>query len=384
MITLKMLVENRENGKFNEEFGLSVLVDTHKNKFLFDTGYSNLFIENAKRLKVNLDKVDKVILSHGHNDHSNGIQFLPNRKTIILHPQTYKPRWALSTNKFSGFPISKQELMEKHNVVERVEPLKFYEDCYYLGEIPMTVSYEKNGNFATALDEELTQIDFTEDDSAVAITTNKGLFVMTGCGHRGICNAVEHAKKVTGQNKVYAIFGGFHLNNLEGQKAKIEGTIEYIKQNDIKLVFLGHCISDKVINYFKQNLKNVRIIKLAAGKTYNLFVTPLSSIKGNKMILDKDIKKQIYSTFDKEEEIDDSIADEVFTIVKKIIALHRNKTFTIAQLINYNAKNDIVNPLRQGKVSYCVKQVCKAFNIELIVTERSFGGLAYHIKHKKM
>lgn len=276
MIKLQILVENRKNIFLKDEFGLSVLVNAFDNTFLFDTGYSNRFAINARRLFINLKDVEKVVISHGHNDHSNGVQFLPNRKTIILHPNAYKARWSIRTNKFSGFPMSREELSEKHNLIETTKPLQIYPNCYYLGEIPMTVDFESGGNFATMLDEELTQKDFTEDDSGIAITTSQGLFVMTGCGHRGICNVIEHAKKVTGQNKVYAAFGGFHLRDLEKQKEKIDNTINYFKQNDIKLLFLGHCISDDVIKYFKKNLEGVKIIKLRTGKKFKLNLEPLT------------------------------------------------------------------------------------------------------------
>lgn len=277
MIKLRLLVENRRNIFLKREFGLSVLVNAFDNEFLFDTGYSTAFIKNAKRLMIDLKKVEKVVISHGHSDHSNGVQFLPNRKTIILHPLAYKPRWSIYTGKFSGFPLTQQELKESHDVVESSSPLQIYPNCFYLGEIPMTVDFEKGGNYATMLDEELTKKDFTEDDSGVAITTEQGLLVMTGCGHRGICNVIEYAKKVTGQSKVYAVFGGFHLNNLGRQKEKIDKTIEYFKQNDIKVLFLGHCVTDKVIKYFKKNLKGVKILKLRTGRKFKLLLNPLTN-----------------------------------------------------------------------------------------------------------
>ena len=151
----------------------------------------------------------------------------------------------------------------------------------------MTVDFEGGGNFATMLDEELTQKDVTEDDSGVAITTQQGLFVMTGCGHRGICNVIEHAKKVTGQTKVYAAFGGFHLRDLVKQKEKIDKTIEYFKQNYIKLIFLGHCITDEVIKYFKKNLKGIKIKKLRTGKKFKLPLEPLEQPSSAKTSEDK-------------------------------------------------------------------------------------------------
>ena len=277
MITLKILSENRENGKFKAEKGLSVFVNAFENKFLFDTGESNLFLKNAKLLNLNINDIEKIILSHGHNDHTNGVKFLPSGKTIILHPQIYKKRWSVRRKEFLGFDVSKSKLCEKHNVIESKEPFEFCNNCFFLGEIPMLVDFEADGNFATTIDEELTQTDYTEDDSGIAITTTQGLFIMTGCGHRGICNVIERAKKITGQEKVYGVFGGFHLRDLEKQKEKIDKTIDYFKKNNIKEIYLGHCITDDVINYFEENLEKVKVLKLASGKEFNLNLKPLKN-----------------------------------------------------------------------------------------------------------
>lgn len=273
MVKFKILSENRDNMQFKGEAGLCVFIDVFGNKFLMDTGLSDLFIKNAKLLNLELENIKKIILTHGHNDHSGGVQFLKD-KEIIMHPLAFKPRWSIRRKEFVGFPQSLQELKQCNNVVLKKQSFEFYKNCYFLGEIPMIIDFERDGNFATTLNEQLTMIDKTEDDSGIAITTNKGLFIMIGCGHRGICNVIEHAKKVTGENRIYGVFGGFHLRNLEKQKDKINQTIEYIKHNNVQELYLGHCVTDEVIDYFEQNLKNVKIIRLSSGKEYNLNLEP--------------------------------------------------------------------------------------------------------------
>ncbi|MBE5757623.1 MAG: MBL fold metallo-hydrolase [Clostridiales bacterium] len=274
MISLRILSENRDNGQFKGEGGLSVLVEAFGNMFLLDTGYSNLFLHNANLLGVDLSKINVVVLTHGHSDHTNGIPYLDDGKSIILHPASFKDRWSIRKKEYVGLPMSEEKLKEKHNVFTTKDPVEFFPNCYFLGEIPMVVDFEKNGNFSTTLDEQLTQKDFTEDDSGVAINTEQGLVVMTGCGHRGVCNTIEHAKNVTGQKKIYAVFGGFHLRNLIKQKDVIDSTIEYFKQNDIKELYLGHCVTDEVIDYIEQNLPNVKITRLSAGKECGLGLEP--------------------------------------------------------------------------------------------------------------
>lgn len=276
MIKLKILSENRDNCNFKGEGGLSVCVDAFNNQFLLDTGYSNLFIENAKMLNVDLESIKTVVLTHGHSDHTNGVPYLPLNKTIIAHPSVFKDRWSIRKQEYVGFPISAEKLQENHNVILTSAPYKVNDCCYFLGEIPMIIDFEKNGNFSTALNAELTIKDLTEDDSGVAITTPEGLFVMTGCGHRGVCNTIEQAKKVTGENKIWGVLGGFHLRSLEKQKSIIDSTIQYFKSNQIKYLYLGHCVTDDVIDYFEQNLNDVTIIRLAAGKEFDIKFKGLS------------------------------------------------------------------------------------------------------------
>jgi len=273
VIKVKILSENRDNGEFKGEAGLSVFIEAFGNKFLMDTGLSDLFLKNAKLLNLNIDDIKTIILSHGHNDHSTGACFLRD-KNLIIHPLGFKKRWSIGRQEFSGFSISEQDAKKLHNVILTRQPFEFFDNCYYLGEIPMKVDFEKDGNFSSTLDEQYTQTDYTEDDSGIAIKTKQGLFVMIGCGHRGVCNAIEQAKLVTNENKIYAVLGGFHLRSLAKQKEKIDQTIEYFKQNQIKELYLGHCISDKVIEYFEQNLEGVKINRLSAGKEFELELEP--------------------------------------------------------------------------------------------------------------
>lgn len=274
MINLTILSENRDNNEFKGESGLSVLVDAFGQQFLLDTGYSDLFLKNAQLLGINLDDIKTVVLTHGHSDHTNGVPFLKDGKLIITHEESFKYRFSKRKRIPVGFPLSKEELCSRHDVTLSRKPVQFLNGCYFLGEIPMTIDFEKDGNFSTTLDDEMTMIDFTEDDSGIAITTDKGLFIMTGCGHRGVCNTIEHAKNVTGQNKIWGVFGGFHLRNLEKQKDIIDQTIQYFIDNEIQCLCLGHCVTDEVIDYFEQNLPNTQIIRLAAGKNIQFEVCP--------------------------------------------------------------------------------------------------------------
>lgn len=272
MIRFKLLAENRENEELGlkGEGGLSVVVQVDEKEFLIDTGYSSLFVENAKKLGVDLNKIELVVLTHGHSDHTNGVPFLSDGKTIVMHPEAFKERYSVRKKEYAGFPVSEEELKAKHNVVLSKQPVQLSDEIFFIGEVPMVVDFESKGNFSTTLDDEFKLEDKTEDDSGVAIKTPNGLVVITGCGHRGVCNTIERAKEITGEQRVFAAFGGFHLRKLEKQKEIIDRTIEYFKANNLKHLYLGHCVTDEVIEYISSKLPEVQIHRLQTGKEFEL------------------------------------------------------------------------------------------------------------------
>ena len=270
MIKFTVLSENRANNEKSlaGESGLSVLVEVDGKRFLLDTGYSNLFLTNANKMGIDLGEIKDVVITHGHSDHTNGVVYLDGGKNIILHPQAFKSRYSIRKQEYAGFPITKEELKQSHNVIEAKDAIEVLKDVFFIGEVPMVVDFESNGNFSTTIDDEYKIKDKTEDDSGVAIKTSKGLFVMTGCGHRGVCNTIEQAKKITGEDRVYGVFGGFHLRKLEKQQETIDKTIEYFNHNGVQELYLGHCVTDDVIDYIETQAPDIAINRLQTGKEF--------------------------------------------------------------------------------------------------------------------
>lgn len=203
------------------EWGFSALIEFKKTTILFDTGYSNVYLHNAKLLEKDLEVVDFVVLSHYHDDHSRGLQFhnFKTRKKIIFHPKI-----------LDKLPKSlAKKIKTDFEVILSEEPLEFFKDVFYLGEIPRKNNFEKG---AYGKDEIL-------DDSALAIKSKKGVTIISGCSHSGICNICEYAKKITGQ-KLYAVLGGFHL--FKSNVKAIRGTINYFKKEKPEFILPMHCV----------------------------------------------------------------------------------------------------------------------------------------------
>ena len=89
------LVENCVYGrKLQAEHGLSLYIETQEHRLLFDTGASDLFIRNACLLHIDLQKVDYLILSHGHNDHTGGLRYfleLNTQATVVCKSEIFSP-----------------------------------------------------------------------------------------------------------------------------------------------------------------------------------------------------------------------------------------------------------------------------------------------------
>lgn len=232
---LTVLTENVAGGKFLAEHGLSYLIEIDTEKFLFDTGHSNIFLQNAAILGIDIcNDVENVVLSHGHWDHGDGLQFLKN-KMLLTHPDSFVRRFHKTDHSPVGLSFTKKELLETFRLTETKEPFQLTEHLFYLGEIPRKNNFESQ---TTSFMLENGEDDFILDDSALAAIVENKLVVVSGCSHSGICNICEHAKNVTGISGIRTVIGGFHLKQNDHQTIE---TIKYFKTNNIEKLYPSHC-----------------------------------------------------------------------------------------------------------------------------------------------
>lgn len=246
---MKLTVLNDDRaGRFRPEHGLSLLVETGENEVLFDTGPSAAFLGNAMSLGINLDDVDCIVLSHGHYDHGNGLGFVRHGKKLICHPGCFTKRYKKNDSSYVGLSTSLEEAKRNLRLVLSLGPYEISKNVIFLGEIPRENDFEAK---TTEFCKEGKQDDFITDDSALAVKSEKGLVVIAGCSHAGICNIVEYAKKVTGLSKVYAVVGGFHLKTLDEVALK---TIEYFRKEKLCGLYPAHCTCEEVVEKLKEGV----------------------------------------------------------------------------------------------------------------------------------
>lgn len=257
-VKITILSDKLASGQCGSEHGLSFWVEADK-RILFDTGASDLFSRNARILGIDLDNADFVTLSHGHYDHGNGLEFVSG-KTIVMHPNAFAQRISERSGRNISIAVDRETIEKANHIVETRKPLWLSEQMVYLGEIPRSVPFEKECStpfhFADGTSDPVV------DDSGLAVKTENGLIVISGCAHAGICNIVEQARKVTGTDKVLCVIGGFHLTETN---ERLQQTIDYLKNIGTEYVMPSHCTGDDAIAEFSRHFKGERVM---AGMSY--------------------------------------------------------------------------------------------------------------------
>jgi 7,8-dihydropterin-6-yl-methyl-4-(beta-D-ribofuranosyl)aminobenzene 5'-phosphate synthase len=210
------------------EHGFSALVSVTKggreHRVLFDTGLTpNGMVENMGRLSVSPKDIETVVLSHGHFDHTTGLNGLASAlgKTnlpVMIHPDFWsKRRIAIPGREPIEIPSTSKSALSGagFEVIEERQPSFLLDGSLLItGEVDRTTEFEKGFPIHQAFRDGGWQPDplILDDQALIAHVRDKGLVVLTGCGHAGIVNIARYAKKLTGVDNVYALIGGFHLN----------------------------------------------------------------------------------------------------------------------------------------------------------------------------
>ena len=225
------------------EPALSILIEDGNDKVLFDTGYSDVFLRNAELMDISLKDLTSVVISHGHNDHTGGLPYLienldSGKLPLYAHPDTFRSK--RQGEESIGSPLSQETLAGSFDLRLSSEPVYITPKLVFLGEIPCYFDYEKRRRIGEVFNGTEFEPDLNLDDSALAYVGEKGLYIITGCSHSGICNIIRHAQAVTQVENVVGVIGGFHLFDVDG---RLLSTIDYLKDLRINKINPCHCVS---------------------------------------------------------------------------------------------------------------------------------------------
>jgi 7,8-dihydropterin-6-yl-methyl-4-(beta-D-ribofuranosyl)aminobenzene 5'-phosphate synthase len=314
-VTITVLVDNRADllvkstdavKYFTEEpllaeHGFAALVDLKAAdvKILWDAGMTQIaLLENMKRMKIDPATIDKIALSHGHGDHTASVteviramDLMPKprrwkqdatssemrryaggrRVPVVAHPAAFRERWHMpKKGKWYGPmlppPRAEWEALGADIVLSK-GPQELGPGCWTTGNVPR-LSFETSGipKTMTYREGKAFTPDYVEEDQAIVINVkNKGLIILSGCAHSGIVNTVNHACKISGVDKVYAILGGFHLARANDDE--LSRTVDAIKACQSKLIVPSHCTGFRAMCQFAAQMPE-EFLPGVVGATY--------------------------------------------------------------------------------------------------------------------
>ena len=234
-------------GNLLAEEGLSVLVEADGANILLDTGQSISLSHNVDKLGIDLSKINKIVLSHGHFDHTGGLRQLLSKMRkeveIIAHPDIWAAKYSRrqgEADRYIGIPFQRQELESLGATFNlTTKSVAITDNVMTTGEIPMVTDFEEIDPNLFVKEDAGWLPDKLLDDQALIIKTEQGLVVVLGCAHRGIINTLYHAQQLTGVKPIHTLLGGCHL--IGASEQRIRSTIAALRELDVQRLGLSHC-----------------------------------------------------------------------------------------------------------------------------------------------
>ncbi len=261
---ITLLANDKAEKNFNAEHGLSIYINHPIYKILFDTGHTTVYLENAKKLNVDLTKTEYIILSHGHYDHAGGLLHFPIKnkaQKIIIHQDAFHPKYAKDNYlRYNGIPYVKDDLLWAKELFNEVRGFsKIAPFFYVLGDIP----HEEN-NPKYYVDD---KIDDFHDEMILILEEENELSLFMGCSHFGVKNGIEAVKQQFPNKKIKNLIAGMHL----GSKniLEIKDIADYLESLDLDKIIPIHCTGDLALSYFKERFKD-KCFLLKAGNQLHI------------------------------------------------------------------------------------------------------------------
>ena len=251
-----------------------------KHRLLLDSGLDALAAShNADVLSFDLSNCESLISSHGHIDHAGGLLNLRKKMNtvqripLVLHEDAFRNRLVkFQDGRAVNLPAPDRSLLTNagYEIIEKHSPSLWIEERVLItGEIPRTNNFEKGfPNHYSEIEEGKMEADpLIKDDQAIILTVkDKGLVVITGCGHAGIINTLNYAKELTGEDRIFAVLGGMHLSGGIFEPI-IPTTLQELEKLKPKFVVPCHCSGLKAMTEIARRMASA-FIQNSVGTNY--------------------------------------------------------------------------------------------------------------------
>ncbi len=253
------------------EHGLSFLIEGEHTS-LFDTGQGLGIINNLKQLGKGIDAIDRIIISHGHYDHTGGLMAIlkdtQRRMPVYLNEDAFIEKIALlkgpqgTVERAIGFPLSREDYESEggdFNFIRRFTEID--KGIHSMSNIKRPADWKcwderlKQKNKGVIIDDPF------NDDLSLLIETDSGPVVLLGCAHAGIVEILDDISAETGYREFHAVIGGTHLGT--ASEDYIEKAIEALKRYRVKIIGTSHCTGFRVSCYmasvFRDEFRNASV-----------------------------------------------------------------------------------------------------------------------------
>ncbi len=266
------------------QHGFSALVTIRKgdsvHRLLFDTGVTpDGCVENLARLDIDPGDIEVIVCSHGHFDHATGLSGVADRVgrvnlPVLLHPEFWtRRRIAVPGRDPFELPTTSRRALEDagFDVVERRQPSFLFDGSVLItGEVDRTTDFETGFPVHQALRGDHWEPDpmILDDQALIVHLRDRGLVVLTGCGHAGVVNIANYAKRLTGVDQLHLLMGGFHLNGPLFEPV-IEPTVDALTSLDPDVVVPAHCTGWRATHRIAAAMPDA-FIQNSVGTTFQL------------------------------------------------------------------------------------------------------------------
>lgn len=258
---IKALVENTSvSEEYGREHGLSFYIEIKKHKILFDMGQSDLFIQNAQKMNIDLSEIDLAVISHGHFDHGGGLNHflsINSKAKIYMHEKAFEKHYSIRPNDYEFIGLD-QSLMDHDRIVFVGDYLQIDDELELFSSVTERELFsQSNQSLLMENGNDLAEDTFAHEQNLIITEDGKTLLI-AGCAHNGIVNIINRFKQMKGRVSDIVI-GGFHLcNPSTGQSEDmllIREIAERFRATD-SIYYTCHCTGLEVFKQLKNLLGN--------------------------------------------------------------------------------------------------------------------------------